>query len=798
MVKLTKDKSDIFKLIISTVVGLLIITMIALSYFGTVKDHLIENEQNQLLTLSKTVAKSIEQFFNNHTESLTIVINNGLFKEQFQYYKAEDQKFVKFDTLAEYYLSNKDSIEAIEIYNTDLYLIDMYPSVGDVTSKISEMDLKFMQQSKDSLISDLYRYNNSFYIDLYVPYINQDKHVEAIICARIPIEKIYDKYVKPIRVGTKGYASVKDQNGVLIMHPKKEDIGVDVIKARKTEFPDYDWSELEKLVEIQKQGESGVGTYHSIWYHDEQRERVKKINAYAPAVVGNKFWIVNVSTDYLEMTNFLRNSTIKSIVLSSFIILIFLAAMIYIYKIKKDKRQLEVEASYSRTLNQLNKELEKDLEEKNELQESLQQSVTKYEKLFNSASDCIFVMNLDEKCFPSYLYEVNDKAIERLKYSKKALLSCYYSDISKLMTKQKLKDIISRLQVEKVFIFEDILLTQDKKEIPVEISAHLYEIFNEKKVLMISRDISLRKMQEMTLKRSQERFRALVKMVADEIGIESTAIIDNFDEKEQFILAIEKINIELEKLFKKEVQENQRKEALMIYQSRLAAMGEMIANIAHQWRQPLSALSMIQSNLLDAYETDDLTYSYMSQKIQRSQTLINHMSTTIDDFRNFFNPVNQDVRFNLGELIEQTLRFLEDVIRLNNIEIILSVDNMIFLEGYANQFLQVIFSVLQNGVDAIVENNVKGVIEITAYKEDGNAFLKIKDNGGGIPEAIKQKIFSAYFTTKQKEKGTGLGLYMSKTVIEKSFNGQIRLQSSLGETELTILVPMGEMFDEND
>lgn len=798
-----KDTEDLLKLILATVLVLGVILIASYINYKSVQEHLISKEQQQLLTISKSVSRSIERFFEYHSENLEIITRNNLFKEQFGEYMMSDGSKPKFNSLENYYIIQKDDIDRIQLLRTDLQVIDSYPKRETSTHPYKPEDIKRVLKIKSPVISKVYSYNDKLYIRIYEPVYYNSK-IEAIICMQISLDKIYEKLVEPIRTGEKGYASVKDQTGVLLMHPKKEDLGVHVMKARKEEFPDYDWSELEELVQKQMNGESGVGIYHSFWYHDKKRKRIKKFSAYSPARIDNHFWIVTVSMDYVEMTQFLRNRTYKILTLNFIIVLFFISCMLYIYKIKKDKRQLEKETKLLKQVNELNKELEKDIEQRKSLEKELIRNKEKYERLFNSGSDCIFVLNLDNNNLPTEFLEVNKKACKSLDYDKSTLLKMSYLDISRDGNREKFENMIKSLKKDKVIIFEDTLVSSGGKHIPVEISAHLFNLENQLKLILMSRDITNKKIQEEALKRSEERFRKIINQVATEISDEfNESNIDIYnveknpsiyqsevENKNRIALELEEINIKLERMFKKEVDENSKKEALMIYQSRLAAMGEMVGNIAHQWRQPLSGLGLIFSNIEDAYHYDELTQEYLEGLIKKSQKLIRRMSQTIDDFRYFFNPKSEEKLFSVKENVESTVDFLDEKLKLNQISLNINIteDGMIY--GHANQYSQVIFNIVQNAVDALIENRLnERKINIRIFKDGNNQVVEIEDNAKGIDKNIIDHVFEPYFTTKSKGKGTGLGLHMSKVIIEKNFYGSIDIDNKNDGLCVSIVVP---------
>jgi signal transduction histidine kinase len=227
---------------------------------------------------------------------------------------------------------------------------------------------------------------------------------------------------------------------------------------------------------------------------------------------------------------------------------------------------------------------------------------------------------------------------------------------------------------------------------------------------------------------------------------------------------------------------------MLIAQSKQAAMGEMIANIAHQWRQPLSAVAAIVQDIEDAYEFEELTQEYLENSVKKTMQQIQYMSQTIDDFRNFFNPNKSKIDFNIKEKIDKTLGFLASSIKQYNIDIIQDIDENCSCNGYPNEFSQVILNIINNAKDAIKENTpdkpyIKISCERTAKEKN---IIKISNNGGQIPQDKLQTIFQPYYTTKKD--GTGLGLYMSKMIVERNLKGSIEIKNMENGVEFKIQI----------
>ncbi len=220
-------------------------------------------------------------------------------------------------------------------------------------------------------------------------------------------------------------------------------------------------------------------------------------------------------------------------------------------------------------------------------------------------------------------------------------------------------------------------------------------------------------------------------------------------------------------LFYRKLIASQKQLQNLTYQSKLASMGEMIGNIAHQWRQPLTHLSFLLMNLKTAYEKKMLTPEYFDKKTTMANAQIKYLSNTIDDFRDFFRNTNNKEIFNLSSSVNEVINLLKDSFTHHEIEIETNLNKTIEIKAYRGEFLQVIFNILNNEKDEFLKRKTKNPKIIIKTQVSKNEIkLEIGDNAGGIKSELLQKIFEPYFTTK--DKGLGIGLYMSKIIIEKS------------------------------
>jgi two-component system, NtrC family, sensor kinase len=217
----------------------------------------------------------------------------------------------------------------------------------------------------------------------------------------------------------------------------------------------------------------------------------------------------------------------------------------------------------------------------------------------------------------------------------------------------------------------------------------------------------------------------------------------------------------------KEIKNTLEKEKLLIQQSKMATMGEMIGNIAHQWKQPLSVISLSNGIIKLNREFKSFSEEEIEDAIKGIDDSVKNLSSTIDDFRNFFNPNKKEESFNIKDAFDKTFKLIDSQFKYNDIKIIKNIQSVI-IDTYENELLQTLINILKNAKDELIKKDVneKKFIFIDAIKEDKKLIIRIKDNANGIPEDIIDNIFGAYFTTKEKTGGTGIGLYMSKNIIE--------------------------------
>lgn len=236
---------------------------------------------------------------------------------------------------------------------------------------------------------------------------------------------------------------------------------------------------------------------------------------------------------------------------------------------------------------------------------------------------------------------------------------------------------------------------------------------------------------------------------------------------------ISELNTDLTQRVEVELQANRKKDRIMYQQARLATMGEMIGNIAHQWRQPLNILALIMQEFYISSQLGTLSQEKLEKEYARANSVLQYMSDTIDDFRTFFQHNSEKEHFSVYESINSVMTLLAKGLEHNNIAIDLIIEDDITVYGHSNEFVQVLINIINNAREAIITQHKRGMIRIDAYTDRSNVHINIQDNGGGIDKKDIEQIFEPYFTTKHQAQGTGLGLYMSYQIIVNNMGGSI-------------------------
>ncbi|MHB8056887.1 MAG: c-type heme family protein [Desulfuromonadaceae bacterium] len=272
--------------------------------------------------------------------------------------------------------------------------------------------------------------------------------------------------------------------------------------------------------------------------------------------------------------------------------------------------------------------------------------------------------------------------------------------------------------------------------------------------------------------------------------LEQTELLEEeVSEREAAQASLTEMNRSLEERINMAVTDLRDRDQALIQQGRLASMGEMINNIAHQWRQPLNNVGLIIQSLKYSYDAGTMTGDELEHEISTAMDVIMHMSRTIDDFRNFFRGDKQEETFIVSKTVHHALDFVSAALSSHRIAVELEEDETVTATGYQNEYAQVLLNILSNAREACVERGTAAPrIHIRITGENSRSVVYIRDNCGGIADDIMPKIFDPYFTTRAPDKGTGIGLYMSKVIIEQNMGGHLTASNTEDGVEFRVEV----------
>lgn len=377
-----------------------------------------------------------------------------------------------------------------------------------------------------------------------------------------------------------------------------------------------------------------------------------------------------------------------------------------------------------------------------------------FETLYNKSADGVLLIKNNT------FISCNESSLKILNHNKKDIINKHLYNISpykqpdgKLSIEKSIK-MIKQAEKEGINIFEWVCLDSNKNKFWVEIVLTYIEVEEDKVMHTVIRDISNRKMLEKEL---------------------------------------ENLNENLEKKIEYEIKKNELNTKQLIQQSRLVQMGEMISMIAHQWRQPLAAISATTNNLLIKVLIEDkIEKKVFEEELKLITDYSQHLSSTISDFRNFFKSDKEKIKFDLEYLILKSINIISTSIKAKNITLKTQFENEIILYSYSSEIQQVILNILKNSEDILNEKTKKNKnIYLKTYVKDLNtAVIMIHDNGGGVEEKIIDKIFDPYFSTKATKNGTGLGLYMSKIIINDHCKGNLKVYNEYDGATFLIELPI--------
>lgn len=324
------------------------------------KKAIIVQQQQQMLAMSKSISRSIQLFTDDVADSIKVVTLDKDFIKSISYIEDGKMLDVYNKKIKSYYEANDGEVDSIFFYNKNGEIVTQYPKALQNVDAILQKDADIAISKKRTHIGKVHldKTKNIFIYNIYQPVFDGD-NFKGVISAGIKIDAIYSKLIAPVKVGEKGYALVKDQEGIIIMHQLKDQIGIDVIETRKQMYPGLDFRELEQLIDHQLKGEEGVAIYHSYWWAEEALKKVKKLNAYTPVELGDYFWVVAVTMSYDEIQGPISKflGIVTGIVIIIMVIAYFFTSELF--KMKKNKAELEKETEYLRMLNESSEQLRK-------------------------------------------------------------------------------------------------------------------------------------------------------------------------------------------------------------------------------------------------------------------------------------------------------------------------------------------------------------------------------------------------------------------------------------------------------
>ncbi len=255
-------------------------------------------------------------------------------------------------------------------------------------------------------------------------------------------------------------------------------------------------------------------------------------------------------------------------------------------------------------------------------------------------------------------------------------------------------------------------------------------------------------------------------------------------------IELERYNRELKKKIKEEVYKNREKDKLMSQQARLASMGEMLGNISHQWRQPLMEISSLFMPIEAKLSMDmKIEKEELLETITKLNEISKYMSNTIDDFKNFFAKDKEKIEFELLEQINSTINIISAGLKANDIKLDIIIQKNPIMTGYKNEYSQVLINIINNAKDVLVQRKiVNPKIDIIIEEKDGLVITSIHDNAGGIKVKPIEKVFDPFFTY-EKANGSGIGLFMSKLIIENNMNGKLEVENKEDGALFFISIP---------
>lgn len=347
------------KIIVYITLVLILSTLIYLTYDEYKKAIIVQQQQNMLRT-ARSISRSIELFTREVVDSIRILTLDKDFAKNISDIKQGKVLDVYNDKLKSYYEAEGKALNAVYLFDENGKLLTQYPQGKTQINSILKADIDYVVIGKKTHIGKVYldEAKNTFILSVSEPVFDGDKF-KGVISVEISLYDIYNRLIAPVKVGEKGYAMVKDQYGTIIMHPVKEQVGMNVIDSRKKKYPDLDYSELEDLIKNQLKGNEGTAIYYSYWWGDNVLRKIKKLNAYTPVRLGEQFWVIALVMSYDEIQEPINKFLIKIGGIVSLIASLIYILISELIMMRKSKEELEKETIYLKMLNESSEKLRK-------------------------------------------------------------------------------------------------------------------------------------------------------------------------------------------------------------------------------------------------------------------------------------------------------------------------------------------------------------------------------------------------------------------------------------------------------
>jgi len=420
-----------------------------------------------------------------------------------------------------------------------------------------------------------------------------------------------------------------------------------------------------------------------------------------------------------------------------------------------------------------NLNLTQEVENRKRAEESLQESRDYLDNIINTIADPIVVKDKDHR-----LVLVNDAVCALAGRSREEMVGGNdYDFFPKDQSDVFWKIDQNVFETERESINEEEITDAEGQRRVFIAKKSLYrDLKGDRYVVGVIRDITDLKQKELELRTLNEELESRVAARTSELASLNSELL--------------KMNETLEKRVEEEVSKNRAKDIMLVRQNRQAVLGEILDHIAHQWKQPLNSISLIIQGLELIACDGELTNEHIEETASKIMALLNHMAQTIDVFRDFYRPEKEKTAFRLKDSIDMAVGFIAPALRLHAIAVELDVDPALVALGYPKEYGQVLLNLLSNARNALAERKIEAPrLKLKAFAEGGKAVVTITDNAGGIPDMDLDRIFEPYFTTRKAAGGTGVGLYMSKNIIEKSMGGTLSAANVDGGAQFRIEIP---------